>query len=333
MAIYHIINIMPLSSHLRRFTRRQSRSYSHSHKGGNASTNPVEETSPNLPREGLIDKAKSESWKRIEPILLATGDALLKSVGLQRLGVSSIPTTNSKLEGVQQTAHHVANSVVEDVNDALSSDAANDAVYATAQETADIARELAQRFNEPFQDPQTKQALTDAIQNSGIMADIAMEALEEPAKKGAKIMTDTIEEAVPRLSKSIADAVWTALTIVPPVSIAADTLNIANDLTKAAAAATELGTKATEVASDVLIETTDKVEEKMNQWEDLKRRAKTTTNRTDASMREFEQTPSSLPSSSNTYKGGKRKSKRRRKLTRNHRNRRKKTTKRVRFQL
>lgn len=240
-----------------------------------------------IKREGIIDAAENTAYKALNTV----GDIGLRVVGLERINKSDSNENSENIqnnENIQNIINQSPKTILGNVNEVLDSEFVDNKVKETAKDTFQIVGKLASRFNEAMDDPIVKDKIENAIKNAGELSNVAVESFKEPFNKGVHNLIETANESAPKFGKAIGKTAWDTVTAIPPISIVGDLINITNDVTKAASAATDAGTQAIISASDTFIETKDNIQKILKDLDVRKQMSQQISNRTTSSINEFE---------------------------------------------
>jgi ABC-type transporter Mla subunit MlaD len=250
-----------------------------------------------------------------------------EDIGLNALGLEKInkPDEESKMtekldenldkisdaaSGVISDVGNVVNkasaSVIDNINDVLSSPTVSESVKEAGEETAAITGKLAETFNDALDDPVVKAEVEQAIENAGQIGTVVAKAAEEPLKEVARVSVSAGTDALSAASSGAVKVATDILASIPGIGAIFDIGKILNDGSKAASAMVEAGSEAIETASDAFIETKANVEKGLKELEEKKKMAEQISNRTTKSINQFEN-----PLSKTTQSGGSKKTKRR----------------------
>jgi hypothetical protein len=250
-----------------------------------------------------------------------------EDIGLNALGLEKInkPDEESKMtekldenldkisdaaSGVISDVGNVVNkasaSVIDNINEVLSSPTVSESVKEAGEETAAITGKLAETFNDALDDPIVKAEVEQAIENAGQIGTVVAKAAEEPLKEVARVSVSAGTDALSAASSGAVKVATDILASIPGIGAIFDIGKILNDGSKAASAMVEAGSEAVEAASDAFIETKENVEKGLKELEEKKKMAEQISNRTTKSINQFEN-----PLSKTTQSGGSKKTKRR----------------------
>jgi hypothetical protein len=250
-----------------------------------------------------------------------------EDIGLNALGLEKInkPDEESKMtekldenldkisdaaSGVISDVGNVVNkasaSVIDNINEVLSSPTVSESVKEAGEETAAITGKLAETFNDALDDPVVKAEVEQAIENAGQIGTVVAKAAEEPLKEVARVSVSAGTDALSAASSGAVKVATDILASIPGIGAIFDIGKILNDGSKAASAMVEAGSEAIETASDAFIETKANVEKGLKELEEKKKMAQQISNRTTKSINQFEN-----PLSKTTQSGGSKKTKRR----------------------
>jgi hypothetical protein len=256
-------------------------------------------------REGIIDIVGNKISDVTSYVRDKITDNSLKFIGLERIKdtppqeVSTQKFDESSMKklsdaasgvvsGVENILDKTGANILGATNDILGSDTAKDITKEAAKETADIIKESVETFNETLNEPEVKEEVKKAIKNAGEIGEVVAKAAEEPLKKVVKVGVEASTSAFGAASSGAIKVGTDMLGAIPGVGGIIEIGKMINDSSKAASAIVEAGTEAVEASSDAFINTTKNVKEELKELEEKKKMSQEIFNRTDESIKEFE---------------------------------------------
>lgn len=246
-------------------------------------------------REGVIDIAKD----KIENVLKKTGklatDTGLKIMGLERIqnDISNNITSysnkeNGILSNVKNIIDKTSSTVLQNVNEVLSSDKINTTAKEAAKETYLITSNLLNNFNEVSKNPVIKEEFKETMGNIGDYSNIFVESMKEPFNRAVNIVSEAVPKATGAALSGAIKVGTDAMAAIPGVGGVIEIGKMINDGSKAASAVFEAGTEVTESISDLIVDTKKNIKDKLNELEEKKKLAQQISNRTNKAISDFE---------------------------------------------
>lgn len=248
-------------------------------------------------REGVIDIIKDNVSNVASSVAKTITDASLKIAGLERINKTSENDANDKkaidansgiVSNVENIADKTGASVIENVNEVLGSNEVKETTIQAANKTANIIKENARIFNEALNNPEVKVELEKAIENASEVGNIIVDAAKEPFDRAVDNTAESLQRAMPKFSSALSKTFWDAAGAIPLLNIPIETLNVVNDITKAASATTEAGSEAVQAGSDFFIRTKENIDQGLRDLENKKKIGGQISNRITKSIKQFE---------------------------------------------
>lgn len=250
----------------------------------------------NSEREGVIDIIKDNISNVANSAAKIITDAGLKIVGLQRINKTpendandkDIDTKSGIVSNVENVADKTGAALIENVNEVLGSNAAKETTIQAANKTANIIKENARIFNDALNNPEVKVELEKAIQNASEVGNIIVDAAKEPFDRAVDNTAESLQKAMPKFSSALSKSLWDAAGAIPLLNIPIETLNVVNDITKAASATTQAGSEAVQAGSEFFISAKENIDQGLRDLENKKKIGGQISNRITKSIKQFE---------------------------------------------
>jgi hypothetical protein len=234
-------------------------------------------------RQGILDMVGNT----ISGATSFIADNGLSLVGLERIG-NSEQEPSRVVSDAKNFANKASVAVVNNINKVLGSEAVSQTVEQAGRNTALITEKLAENFNRAMEDPVLKAKVKKAIENAGEIGGVVVKAAEEPLKKLARVSGKAATTAFGAASSGAIKVGTDMLGAIPGVGGIIEIGKMINDGSKAASAIVEAGSEAVEVASDTFIDTTENVKKELKDLEEQKKMSQEISNRTNESIKTFE---------------------------------------------
>lgn len=261
-------------------------------KGG--STKKVEE------RQGIVDMAGNYILGTGSAVVGTVADIALGLAGYERKketeptneinGTKQVDTSPGFISQAINIADKTAATAIGAVNSVLDSDAAKQTTSEAAKNTAQIVGNTAQTFNDAFNDPVIKAQIEKAVENAGELSGVIIEASEEPVEKAVEVAGKAATKAINAGVVGTIEVGKNALKATPGVGALVSGLDALNAVSKGVAAGVEAGSDVAEAAADAIGQTTKNVNRLLEELEEKKKMGEQISNRTDKSLKEFENT-------------------------------------------
>jgi ABC-type transporter Mla subunit MlaD len=252
-------------------------------------------------RKGLFDIIGNKIYNTGSSIINSAYDKALHVAGLERINKmeENKDTTstflNENIEKIGNTTSNIVSnidktgaSIIGNVNNLLESDTIQNTTIEAAKNTAEIIKKGAEEFNTALNNPVVKEEVLKAIDNASEIANVGVEAMKEPLNKAIDNTSESLQRAMPKLGSALTKTAWDMAGTLPPLNIPIEGLNVLNDITKAASAATEAATEAIETGSDLLIETKENIGRALKDLNEKKQMSEQISKRTTESINQFE---------------------------------------------
>lgn len=270
-------------------------------KGGGDKSEPEKDKDE---REGIIDIIGDKISDVASSATTFVGDAGLKIMGLERINKTSeeddatkkvdknINKVSDAASGIITDVGNVVDktgvAIIDNVNEVLGSDAVKQTTEQAAKKTAELVKEGAETFNQALNDPEVKAQLEESIEKAGEIGSVVVEAAEKPLEKAVDVTANAVSKATGAALAGFIKVGTDMMGAVPGVGAVIEVGKMLNDSSKAASAVVEAGSEAVEVVSDVFIETKEGVKKGLELLERQKKLGNEISNRTDKSIKEFE---------------------------------------------
>lgn len=270
-------------------------------------------------REGIIDIVKNKVVDLSEGVPEYATEKGLRLLGLQSIKsniANSNEQINKSMSKISDTASGVVSdiqaigsdlveiankttgSVIENVNEVLSSPQVNKTIMESASDTAAIGENLLRNFNETFNTPGFKEQTKIALDNAAEIATIGIEAMDDPIDRAIDKLNDAGTKAASGFFSGLVKTGTDLAAAVPYVGAVIDFGKALNDGSKAVSSVIEAGSDAAEATSDLIIETTENYKNLIKELEKKKIESMNIASRTTNSIKQFEkpiQNISSIP--------------------------------------
>lgn len=258
----------------------------------NTNSNNKNQSSDNNEREGVLDMIGNTISGTASYIGKNIADNSLEILGLERIDKSKENQNQNKVPGVLSKVKDVSNkasiAVIDNINKFLESETVSKSVKDAGKVTANITKKLADKFNAAMDDPEIKAKVKEAIVNAGEIGEVIAEASEEPIKKFAKVSGKAATTAFGAASSGAIKVGTDILAALPGVGAIFDIGKMFNDSTKAFGTIVKASTEVIETASDAFTDTSEEVKKRLKELEGKKEMSQEISNRTDESIKEFE---------------------------------------------
>lgn len=277
-------------------------------KGGSSSETKKAEKVGEFPkdREGIIDIVENKISDAASSVASTIGNAGLRIVGLERVNKAEEEEKEKITENIDNNIEKLGDAasgvisdvgnivdktgaaIIENVNEVLGSDIVKETTEQAAENTADIVKEGAETFNEALNDPEVKAEVEEAIENAGEVGEVVVKAAEKPFNAAVDVAAESVSKASGAALSGIIKVGTDAMAAVPYIGSIIEVGKMLNDGTKAASAVVEAGSEAVEAGSDMFIATKENIEKGLEVLEEKKKMAEEISNRTDKSIKDFE---------------------------------------------
>lgn len=320
---------------MKKLTKRSKKRLNKTFKKGGASketeNSPSEITIPESKtkeRQGLLDFIGNKITNGASSVATTLGDTGLRLVGLERVDKAEedeqealenenktiLPSmVNDKINKISDAASGVVSdftnfanktgaNIIENVNDILGNENVKENIQQAAENTAEILKDNAEIFNEAINKPEVKEAVEEAINNASDVASVAVKAAEKPFNSAIDVLSQTIPRAAASSLAGVVKVGTDTLAAVPGFGAIIDFGKMVNDGTRAISGVVEATSDAVEAGSDLIINTKENFEKGMKLLEKNKQMAEEISNRTNDSIKDFE---NPLNKNKDTTGGGK----------------------------
>ena len=220
----------------------------------------------------------------------------IKDKGLRLAGLEPIkkvdavplPEVDQKMNELGSSASGLATSVIGNVNEVLGSPQLQNSLNNTASETAEIGTNLLENVNEKLSTPEFKEAATEAINNVADYTNIIVKAIDEPLNNSIDTLNKAGTKAVSGITSGAIKVGTDALAAVPGAGAIIELGKMANDASAAAGDVVEATSDATTAVANIVKETTENMEEGIDNLKNKELEAKQIGGRINKSINLFE---------------------------------------------
>ena len=220
----------------------------------------------------------------------------IKDKGLRLAGLEPIKKENDmpsvevdqKVNEIGSAASGLAASVIGNVNEVLGSPQLQDSLNNTASETAEIGTNLLENVNEKLSTPQFKEAATKVIDNVADYTNIIVKAIDEPLNNSIDTLNKAGTKAMSGIASGVIKVGTDALAAVPGAGAVIELGKMANDASAAAGDVVEATSDATTAVANIVKETTENMQEGIDDLKNKELEAKQIGGRINKSINLFE---------------------------------------------
>jgi len=250
-------------------------------KGGLNNTNNLDD---DLKKEGIVDVMGKKIGNTISSIALKASDTGLKIIGLERINENKDNKDNKDENNI---LNKTGSSIIQNINEVLSSNQVKKTVKESAKETANILKEGAKIFNESLNDPEVRNQIEKSAENIGDISSVIVKASEKPFNEIVEVASKEVPKATGAAVSGLIKVGTDAMAAIPYVGSVIELGKMLNDGSKAASSIVEAGTEMAEVASDAFVKTSENVKSGLEELEEKKKLAENITTRTNKSIDQF----------------------------------------------
>ena len=220
----------------------------------------------------------------------------IKDKGLRLAGLEPIKKENDmpsvevdqKVNEIGSAASGLVASVIGNVNKVLGSPQLQDSLNNTASETAEIGTNLLENVNEKLSTPQFKEAATKVIDNVADYTNIIVKAIDEPLNNSIDTLNKAGTKAMSGIASGVIKVGTDALAAVPGAGAVIELGKMANDASAAAGDVVEATSDATTAVANIVKETTENMQEGIDDLKNKELEAKQIGGRINKSINLFE---------------------------------------------
>jgi hypothetical protein len=194
----------------------------------------------------------------------------------------------SAASGLVASASGLAASAIGNVNEVLGSPQLQNSLNNTASETAEIGTNLLENVNEKLSTPEFKEAATEAIDNVADYTNILVKAIDEPLNNSIDTLNKAGTKAMSGIASGAIKVGTDVLAAVPGAGAVIELGKMANDASAAAGDVVEATTDATTAVANIVKETTENMEEGIDDLKNKELEAKQIGGRINKSINLFE---------------------------------------------
>lgn len=195
---------------------------------------------------------------------------------------------DQKMNELGSSASGLATSVIGNVNEVLGSPQLQNSLNNTASETAEIGTNLLENVNAKLSTPEFKEAATEAIDNVADYTNIIVKAIDEPLNNSIDTLNKAGTKAVSGIASGAIKVGTDVLAAVPGAGAIIELGKMANDASAAAGDVVEATSDATTAVANIVKETTENMEEGIDNLKNKELEAKQIGGRINKSINLFE---------------------------------------------